>query len=138
MKEAGWDWTDAERLASDRKGWKRMVKARMDVLYKCAKQMGRKYEKGEYEKRVNREVKAETILECMCNGCGKVCRSKAALTVRQKRMQKDVHEQPRFPCVRCDRVLQTEVQYACHLCISSRHSLSPHPSVAPCIRLFTA
>ena len=122
MKEAGWDWTDAERLASDRKGWKRMVKARMDVLYKCAKQMGRKYEKGEYEKRVNREVKAETILECMCNGCGKACRIKAALTVHQKRMQKDAHEQPRFPCVTCDRRrFNSPVIYAFPLVILSRH-----------------
>ena len=49
MKEAGWDWTDVERLASDRKGWKRMVKARMDVLYVWEKQMGHQYEWGENE-----------------------------------------------------------------------------------------
>ena len=49
MMEAGWDWTDVERLASDREGRKRMVKVRMDVLYKCEKQMGRQYEWGENE-----------------------------------------------------------------------------------------
>ena len=109
MKEAGWDWTDVERLASDRKGWKRMVKARMDVLYVWEKQMGHQYEWGENEERVEREVRAETILECMYDGCGKVCNSKAALTVHQKRVHRVAEERVRFPCVGCERVLETEV-----------------------------
>ena len=38
LSEAGIDWTDVGRLASDRSGWKKLVKERMDHLnvYKTA------------------------------------------------------------------------------------------------------
>ena len=58
---------------------------------------------------MEREVRAETILECMYDGCGKVCKSKAALTVHQKRVHRVAEERVRFPCVGCERVLETEV-----------------------------
>ena len=32
LSEAGIDWTDVGRLASDRSGWKKLVKERMDHL----------------------------------------------------------------------------------------------------------
>ena len=43
-KEAGWDWTNGERLANDRKGWKRMVRERMEHLYEWECQHGHEYE----------------------------------------------------------------------------------------------
>ena len=45
----------------------------------------------------------------MYDGCGKVCRSKAALTVHQKRLHRAAEERVRFPGVGCERVLETEV-----------------------------
>ena len=54
-------------------------------------------------------MRADAILECMYDECGKVCRSKAALTVHQKRVHRANEERVRFPCVGCERVLETEV-----------------------------
>ena len=64
----------------------RMVKARMDVLYVWEQQMGHQYEWSENEERRNRDARADEILECMDDECGKVCGSKAALTVRHRQM----------------------------------------------------
>ena len=109
MKEAGWDWTYVERLASDRRGWKKMVKERMEVLYRWECQQGHQYEWDEDEERVEREVRMGVELECKYEGCGKVCWSKGALTVHQKRMHRAAEERVRFSCVRCGRELETEV-----------------------------
>ena len=49
-------------------------------------------ERMKIEERVNREVRAETILDCRCNEYGKAFRSKATLTVYQKRMHREADE----------------------------------------------
>ena len=131
--------TDVERLASDRRGWKRMVKERTNVMYKWEKQMGHQYEWGENEERVNREVRADTVLECMYEGCGKVCRSKAGLTVHQKRMHRAAEERVRFPCVRCGRVLQTEVAREIHerKCMNERMTMEGRLVCGRCGRAYS-
>ena len=139
MREAGWDWTNVERLASDRKGWKSMVRARMEVLDKWECQQGHQYEWGENEERVNREVRAGAELECKYDGCGKVCRSKAGLTVHQKRMHRAAEERVRFPCVRCDRVMETEVARENHerRCMGDRMQMDGRLECGRCGRAFS-
>ena len=108
MKEAGWDWTEVERLANDRKGWKRMTAERMKHLYEWECQNGHEYEWGANEERLERNVQGENDLECKFEGCGMICRSKAGLTMHQKRVHRAAEERKRFKCGRCEKVLETE------------------------------
>ena len=108
MKEAGWDWTDVERLVNDRKGWKSMIRERMGHLDTWERQHGHEYEWKENEERLVRNERVEYDLECKYVGCGKVCRNKAALTVHQKRIHRAAEERMRFKCGKCEKVLETE------------------------------
>ena len=108
MKEAGWDWTAVERLAKERKVWKSMTTERMKHLYKWECQMGHKYEWEENEERLVRDVEAENERVCKYEGCGKVCRNKGGLIMHQKRVHRAAEERMRFPCARCEKVLETE------------------------------
>ena len=108
MKEAGWDWTEVERLASDRKGWKAMTAERMKHLYEWECQNGHEYEWEANEVRLDRNVQAVNDLECKFEGCGMVCRSRAGLTMHQKRLHRAAEERMRFQCGRCEKVLETE------------------------------
>ena len=69
-----------------------------------------------------RDVHVENELECKYEGCGKVCKSKAGLTVHQKRMHRAADERMRFPCDRCERVLETEGARVNHMrrCMGER------------------
>ena len=53
-------------------------------------------------------MRAENDLVCKFDGCGKVCRSKAGLTMHQKRLHRAADERKRFQCERCETVLETE------------------------------
>ena len=114
MNEAGWDWTDVERMANDRKRWKKMIDARMKHLYKWECQNGHGYEWEDEEERLMRDERVENELACEYEGCGKVCKSKAGLTVHQKIRHREAEERVRFPCDRCERVLETEVAKVNH------------------------
>ena len=108
MKEAGWDWTNVERLANDRKGWKRMVQARMEHLYEWERQHGHEYVWEEGEERLRRSERVVCDLGCKYDGCVMVCRTRAALTVHQKRLHRAAEERKRFKCGTCEKVLETE------------------------------
>ena len=43
LTEAGIDWADVSRLASDRSGWKKLVKERMDHMDVYERQLGHGY-----------------------------------------------------------------------------------------------
>ena len=43
LKETGLDWTDIERMTNYRKGWKKVVKGRMERVHVWEKQKGHKY-----------------------------------------------------------------------------------------------
>ena len=108
MKEAGWDWTDVERLAGDREGWKKMVTERMKFLYEWECQNGHEYEWRADEERKERNKQAEIDLVCKFDGCGMVCKNKAGLTVHQKRLHRAAPERKKFQCGRCEIELETE------------------------------
>jgi hypothetical protein len=108
MKEAGLDWTDVERLTSDREEWKSRVGERMEHLYNWECQKGHKYEWRENEERMERKARSINVLECRYEGCGKVCKSRAGLTIHEKRMHRVAEERVRFECEICREVFETE------------------------------
>ena len=69
LKEAGIDWTEVERLTSDRKGWKEKVAERMEHLDRWERQKGHGYswEQGE-ERLVRNVVRGEGELVCRYEG----------------------------------------------------------------------
>ena len=108
LREAGMDWTDVERMASDRKVWKERVNARMSHLYGWECQKGHRYEWGADENRLERNVKRVNVLVCRYEGCGRVCKSRAGLTMHEKRMHRAPAERARFECEKCGWVCETE------------------------------
>ena len=105
LKEAGIDWTDIQRLTADREGWRKIVKGRFSHLEKWENQQGHKYEWGIGEERIERNVKAEKSLRCRYEGCGKVCKSRAGLTMHEKRLHR---EGMTFKCNKCNITMKTE------------------------------
>ena len=114
LREAGVDWTNVERLGSDRDGWKRMVNERMDHLYKWEQQKGHLYEWAEGETPLVRNRTMNEDLVCKYDGCGKRCLSRAGLTMHQKRMHRAQEERVRFSCGMCGVSLETEVAKVNH------------------------
>ena len=56
LREAGIDWTEVERLTSDRKGWKEKVAERMEHLDRRERQKGHGYRWEQGEERLVRNV----------------------------------------------------------------------------------
>ena len=108
MNEAGWDWTDLERLANDRKGWKKMVHERMNHLHKWECQGGHRYEWEADEERLVRDAEHVRERECKYEGCGRLFRNRAAMVVHQKRLHRASEDRVRFECRRCESVHETE------------------------------
>ena len=108
LREAGIDVTDIERLTSDRDGWKRIVHERMSHLEKWERQRAHGYVWGDGEVAVERNVSDyERSLRCRYEGCEKVCKSRAGLTMHEKRIHRVAEERMMFECDRCGLVLQT-------------------------------
>ena len=107
--EAGIDWTDVERISSDRKAWKERVLERMNHLYNWECQKGHEYLWGENEEHLVRNERRAIDLVCRYEGCGKVCLSKAGLTKHQKRIHRVHEERKRFECGVCGMSVETEV-----------------------------
>ena len=73
LREAGIDWTEVERLTSDRKGWKEKMAERMEHLDRWERQKGHGYRWEQGEERLVRNVgRGEGQLVCRYEGCGKV------------------------------------------------------------------
>ena len=89
LREAGIDWTEVERLMSDKKGWKEKMAERMEHLDRWERQKGHGYrwEQGG-ERLVRNVVRGEGESVCRYEGCGKVCRNKAGLVMHEKRMHR--------------------------------------------------
>ena len=122
MRESGMEYTEMECLCGDRDGWKERVKERMNHLDKWERQMGHKYEWEGNEARLERNVRGMIDLVCRYEECGKVCKSKAGLTMHQKRMHRAPQERVRFECERCGVNVETEGAKANHerTCLGGR------------------
>ena len=101
LREAGIDWTDLAEVTKDRKGWKRLVKVRMERLDKWEKCQGHKWV-GERVERNERREAAESGFECKV--CRKVCKSKGGLTVHRRRMHEVSVRKKEFKCEDCEEV----------------------------------
>jgi len=113
LREAGVDYTDIERLVGDRDGWRKIVRDRVEHIEVWEKQQGHRYEWGNGEGKVDRNVvqdRGEVVegFRCHWEGCGKVCKSKGGLVVHEKRMHRLAEDRVRFSCDRCGISLETE------------------------------
>ena len=108
MNEAGRDYTEVEQMTSDRDRWKSMVTERMEHLYKWECQGGHKYEWRRNERRMERNKRRMNTLVCRYEGCEKVCKSRAGLTMHEKRMHRVNEERVMFACSRCGMSGETE------------------------------
>ena len=116
LRDAGIDWTEVERLTSDRKGWKEKVAERMEHLDRWERQKGHGYKWEQGEERLVRNVgRGEGELVCRYEGCGKVCRNKAGLAMHEKRMHRVNEERGRLKCERCGRGFDAEGQRVSHV-----------------------
>ena len=116
LREAGIDWTEVERLTSDRKGWKEKVAERMEHLDRWERQKGHGYRWEQGEERLVRNVmRGEGELVCRYEGCGKVCRNKAGLVMHEKRMHRVNEEKGRLKCERCGRGFDAEGHRVSHV-----------------------
>ena len=98
LSEAGIDWTDVGRLASDRGGWKKLVKERIDHLDVYERQLGHGYVWGDGEERlVRNERRVNEDLRCRYEGCERLCRSRAGLVRHESMMHRRVEGRVRFP-----------------------------------------
>ena len=90
LREAGVDWTEVERLTSDRKACKEKVAERMEHLDRWETQKGHGYRWEQGEKRLVRNVERgeEEELRYRYEGCGKVCGNKAGLVMHEQRMHR--------------------------------------------------
>ena len=81
LREAGIDWTRIGRLTADRKEWKRIVKERRAHLAKWEESKGHSWQGPAIERNVTKEDRREFVF--VCEVCGKVCKSKAGLTIHR-------------------------------------------------------
>ena len=80
----------------------------IDHLYSWEYHKGKQYEWGESEERMERNARLVERLVCRCDGCGRMCRSKAGLTKHEKRMHRVAEERVRFACSICWMNVETE------------------------------
>ena len=110
LKQAGIDWTDAGRIASDRKGWRALVKRRMDHLERSERSRGN-LQTTVSEKGSDAEAEPsnqEDGWPCKWPGCIKICTTKAGLGIHQRRIHKETDKSRSFPCLRCQKAFKSE------------------------------
>jgi hypothetical protein len=112
VKEAGMDYTKIGMLTADKKEWKRKVKERMKHLEKWEKQRGN----ANQEEKIDRStpVREEGELKCEWEGCNKVCKSKAGLTVHRRRMHEISSQKVNFKCDMCNLNFKMEANLVNH------------------------
>ena len=113
LREAGIDYTKIGLLTRDRKKWKGLVKERMEDLRTWERSKGHKWQ-GERPER--RDAVKEDVMDFVfvCNYCGKVCKSKAGLTIHTKRMHEESAEKKVFVCERCKAEFKQEANLRNH------------------------
>ena len=63
---------------------------------------------GENKKRMKRNTRMVERLVCRCEGCDKICKPKAGLTMHEKKMHRVTEERVRFACSICGMNVETE------------------------------
>ena len=114
VREAGVEPSEIEKKTRERTEWKRLVKERIEHVDKWVAQKGKQYRWEQGEERVSRSQRREGGLICEYEGCGKICKSRAGLTIHQKRMHRE-GDRVRFSCERCGKEMTTEGARASHM-----------------------
>ena len=104
------DYTNIEKLTSDRKEWKRIVNERMKHLGEYERSKGNKWS-GPWMVR-NKEV--EKMSSWVCDVCAKVCRLKGGLTVHKKRIHQISKLKKTFDCNKCGKSFPQEANLLNH------------------------
>ena len=113
LREAGIDYTRIGQLTKDKKVWKASVRERMDALKDWEWSKGHKWQKDSPEKRdATREDRMEFVF--VCDYCGKVCKSKAGLTIHRKRMHEESAGKKKFVCEKCEESFGQEANLRNH------------------------
>ena len=113
LREAGIDYTRIGQLTKDRKKWKEVVRERMEVLRQWEWSRGHKWQ-GEVPEKRDATREERTDLVFMCDYCGKVCKSKAGLTIHVKRMHEESVAKKKFSCDKCGEVFKQEANVRNH------------------------
>ena len=111
--EAGVDPMEVEKVTKDRTEWKKVVKERVEHIDLWVAQKGHEYQWRQGEERIERSQRRERGLICEYEGCGKRCKTKAGLTIHQKRMHRE-GDRVMFECARCGKEMKTEGARASH------------------------
>ena len=116
LKEAGVEVESVEKLVLNRKEWKEMIQNRMRFLQSFDEQKGKKYEKkpGEVDIIERSQEKKEDQIICIYEGCGRFFRTKAGLTIHQKRTHRSTDKAPNFTCSKCGKNFKQEGAWKNH------------------------
>ena len=106
LKEAGVEVQSVEKLVMNRKEWKEMIQNRMKFLQSFGEQKGKKYAKKPDELDIveRSQEKKEDQIRCIYQGCGRFFRTKAGLTLHQKRIHREINEAPTLTCNKCGKI----------------------------------
>ena len=85
----------------------------MDHLRQWEWSRGHNWLGEEVERNVPREVVQEFVF--VCEVCGKVCKSKAGLTIHRKRMHEESNLKKLFKCDACDKSFKQEANLRNHV-----------------------
>ena len=109
LREAQIDWTNIGTLTKDRKGWKAIVKARMDHLEKWENSRGKTWTDGRMERNPRAEEPDEMPgFTCEFEGCEKICKSKAGLITHRRRLHERSENKVTFKCQLCNQEFEAE------------------------------
>ena len=111
LREAGIDWTRIGQLTKERKEWKALVKKRMDHLEKWEERRGKRVAEDSGERNTLLDTQTQ---DHTCEVCGKVCKSKAGLTVHRRRMHERSDQKVTFKCQGCNLHFEFEANLHNH------------------------
>ena len=109
VREAGLDVTKIGKMTADRGRWKELVKKRMAHLEKYEWSRGHTWQGDPLERNATKEEDFVFV----CDDCGKVCKSKAGLTIQVRRMHEVSAMKQKFEC-ECGKSFKQEANLKNH------------------------
>ena len=93
-----------------------MIQNRMKFLQSFDEQKGKKYEKkpGEVDINERSQEEKEDQISCIYEGGGRFFRTKAGLTIHQKRTHRTTDKAPNFTCSKCGKTFKQEGAWKNH------------------------
>ena len=110
IKEVGMEVNMIEQLTSNREDWKVIVKKRQLHMEEYERQQGKTYKIPEGTGKIDQRgqgVRCDDA-KCLYKGRNRVFRTRAALTIHQKRLHRDLTNAPLFVCPNCSDEFKQE------------------------------